>query len=102
MATASASGRAAGSSTRRIPRPPPPATALTNTGNPTFLAAATSVPMSLDGSLDGSTGIPAAVAAMIACALLPASSRTEAPGPMKVMPASAQACARYGFSDRNP
>ena len=102
MATASASGSAAGSSTRRIPRPPPPATALTKTGNPTFLAAVTSVPMSLEGSLDGSTGIPAAWAAMIACALFPASSSTDAPGPMKVIPASTQACARCGFSDRNP
>ena len=57
---------------------------------------------SADGSEDSSTGTPAARAAATAVALLPAISSTAADGPMKVMPASAQACASPGFSERNP
>ena len=57
---------------------------------------------SADGSEDSSTGTPAALAAATAVALLPAISRTEAEGPMNVIPASAQAWARPGFSDKNP
>ena len=57
---------------------------------------------SADGSEDSSTGTPAARAAATAVALLPAISSTAADGPMKVMPASTQACARPGFSDRKP
>ena len=49
-----------------------------------------------------SFGDVAPFAAAIARALLPASSSTSRPGPTKVMPASAHACARSGFSDRNP
>ena len=64
----------AGSSTRRIPRPPPPATALTNTGKPTSSAARTSSSTSVEGSEEPSTGTPAARAAATARALLPVSS----------------------------
>ncbi len=46
--------------------------------------------------------MPAARAAVTAVALLPAISRISAGGPMKVMPASTQACARSGFSERKP
>ena len=51
---------------------------------------------------DRSTGTPAARAASTARTLLPAISSTRGGGPMKVMPASAQALARSGFSDRKP
>ena len=54
------------------------------------------------GSEDANTGSPAARAAAIALALLPVSSSTPALGPMKVMPAAAQAAASSGFSERKP
>ena len=53
-------------------------------------------------SLEVITGSPDALAAAIALALLPASSRMSAGGPTKVIPARAQPSARSGFSDRNP
>jgi hypothetical protein len=65
-------------------------------------AAAVIASISADGSEDSSTGTPAALAAATAVALLPAISSTAADGPMKVMPTSAQACARPGFSERKP
>ena len=65
-------------------------------------AAATSSSTSVEGSEEPSTGTPAARAAATARALLPVSSRMSALGPTKVMPASSQARARSGFSDRNP
>ena len=96
------SRNASGSFTRRMPRPPPPATALTKTGNPISSAPATRASRSADGGVDRSVGMPAARAASSARTLLPASSSTSAGGPMKVMPAAAQARARSGFSLRKP
>ncbi len=92
----------AGSSTRRMPRPPPPATALTKTGKPISSAARTSSSTSVEGWEEPSTGTPAARAAATARALLPVSSRVAVLGPTKVMPASSQARASSGFSDRKP
>ena len=65
-------------------------------------AASTSTARSALGSLDAIAGSPAARAAAIALALLPASSRMSAGGPTKVIPARAQPSASSGFSDRNP
>ena len=102
MHVSTASRRSSGSSTRRIPRPPPPATALTNSGNGISRADSTRASASVDGSTEASVGTPAALAAAIARALLPVSVSTSAVGPMKVMPALAQASASRGFSDRKP
>ncbi len=88
--------------TSRIPRPPPPATALTKTGNPMAWVASTMVSRSSLGSVEARTGSPASCAAPTARTLLPASSSTSAPGPMKAIPAASQARARSGFSDRKP
>ena len=55
-----------------------------------------------DGAVEASTGSPASRAAAMARALLPVNSSTCADGPTKVIPASAHAAARSGFSDRNP
>ncbi len=74
-------GSASRVSTRRMPRPPPPATALAKMGKPISSAAAISSSTSLDGWLDFSTGTPALRAASRAATLLPASSRTSAGGP---------------------
>jgi hypothetical protein len=65
-------------------------------------AAASSVSTSADGSEDFSTGMPASRAAATARALFPVRCSTSAGGPMKVIPASAQAAASPGFSDRKP
>ena len=62
----------------------------------------TSASTSVDGSTEARVGTPAALAAAIARALLPVRVSTSAVGPMKVMPAFAQASARSGFSDRKP
>ncbi len=102
MAACTAPVRSAGSSTRRIPRPPPPATALTKSGKGIASAAASTVSRSSLGSDEASTGRPASRAAAIARALFPVSSSTSADGPTKAIPARAHASARSGFSDRNP
>jgi hypothetical protein len=75
---------------------------LTNTGKPTSAAAATNSSTSDDGADELSTGRPAARAAATARALFPVSSSTSTLGPTNVMPASRQAAASSGFSDRKP
>ena len=96
------SGSAAGVSTRRMPRPPPPATALTKTGNPISSAPATKSSTSEEGGVDFRVGMPASLAAASARTLLPANCKTSAGGPMNVIPAASQARARSGFSLRKP
>jgi hypothetical protein len=85
-----------------MPRPPPPATALTNSGYGSSAAASTSASTSVDGSTEARVGTPAALAAAIARALLPVRVSTSAVGPTKVIPAFAHASASAGFSDRKP
>jgi hypothetical protein len=102
MASSRAARRFSGSFTRRMPRPPPPATALAKIGNPIFSAPAISSSMSFEAGVEASTGTPAAMACSFAVTLLPAISSTWLPGPMNVMPASAAAWARSGFSERKP
>ena len=65
-------------------------------------AAATSASTSVEGALELSTATPASRAAAIARALFPVRCSTSAGGPTNVMPASAHACARSGFSERKP
>src|SRR4029434_8838038 len=62
MAASRDSRSCCGSLTRRMPRPPPPATALTNTGKPISSAPATSSSMFADGGVDSSVGTPDSVA----------------------------------------
>ncbi len=102
IAASSDSRSAPSSLTRRMPRPPPPATALTNTGNSMFSASDISASMSLEGADESSTGTPASRAAATAVALLPVICRISWLGPTKVMPASWHALASSGFSERNP
>ncbi len=85
-----------------MPRPPPPATALTNSGKPSCSPAVSSSSGSADGAVELSTGMPASLAAATARALLPVSSRISVDGPTNVMPASSHARASSGFSDRKP
>ena len=102
MAASRASRNASGLSTRRIPRPPPPATALAKIGKPIPSAAARRASISVVASLEANTGTPAAIAYSFAVTLLPAISNTDAGGPMKTIPSSSQARAKSGFSLRNP
>ena len=103
MQVSTASRRPRGSSTRRMPRPPPPATALTNSGYGSSPAASTQlVDVAWTARRCASVGTPASLAAAIARALLPVSVSTSAVGPTKVMPAFAHASASAGFSERKP
>jgi hypothetical protein len=87
----------------RMPRPPPPKAALMISGKPIFFAAAMATLRSLTGS-----SVPSRIGTLIrratsrAAVLSPIMSRILASGPMKMMPASAQACAKAGFSLRKP
>ena len=62
------------------PRPPPPATAFAKMGKPISSAWASSASTSRDGSVDFSTGTPAAIACSFAVTLLPAISSTRRAG----------------------
>jgi len=75
---------------------------LTKIGKVMSSAAASNSSMSADGSEDASTGRPAAFAAAMARALFPVNSRISADGPTNLMPASAHAADRSGFSERKP
>ena len=86
MHASSASRRSSGRSTRRMPRPPPPATALAKTGKPISSAATTRASTLVLGSALRRVGSPASLAAAMARALLPVRCSTLAGGPTKVMP----------------
>ena len=101
-AASTASVRSAGRSTRRIPRPPPPEEAFTNSGKPIWAAWASASAGRSTGGDWRSTGSPACSAACRARILLPVSLSTAALGPTNVTPAEAQASARSGLSDRKP
>lgn len=91
----------AGSRTSFMPRPPPPPTALMSTGQPISVASAIASTTDATGP-PGNTGRPAATACERALSLSPMSSICFTVGPMKMIPASAQARARAAFSDRKP
>ncbi|SIL99824.1 Uncharacterised protein [Mycobacteroides abscessus subsp. abscessus] len=78
----------------RMPRPPPPAEALTNTGS---CAAVT-----VSGSSWPSTGTPAASMSFLDSIFEPMDSMAATGGPIQVRPASATARAKSAFSERNP
>ncbi|SKX89156.1 Uncharacterised protein [Mycobacteroides abscessus subsp. abscessus] len=88
--------------TSRMPRPPPPATALIITPDgcaaSSWATCASSTPLSVASS----TGTSAAIAARLADALSPNVSRASADGPTNRSPAAAQARAKRGSSLRNP
>ena len=82
------------SRTTRIPRPPPPAAALSISGNPASATkACASSALRAGCSMPGTTGTPARRAISLAFSLLPRSRIACGLGPMKAMPLS---CARLG------
>ena len=93
LAAATASSYSAAERTMRIPLPPPPAAAFTNTGPCQFLAAS---------SPRGTTGTPAATAISRAASLRPIWSITSADGPTNVIPAASTARANAARSERKP
>ena len=103
IAASIASGSSAGSATRRMPRPPPPATALTNSGKP--ISVGRPAQLADVGGRRGGAAAPADPPRRPPPpprALSPVSCRTSASGPTKTMPAARQARASSGFSDRKP
>ena len=89
------------SSTARIPRPPPPAAALTSSGVPSRAASAASVASSSSSpAYPGTTGTPAASASRRASILSPSSFIARGGGPIHVMPGAQHRSANAGFSAR--
>jgi len=77
------------------------------TGKPIFRAAvwassAVGKPSPAGPLSPGTTGVPAPDTVFRASVLLPILRIASADGPMKVIPADAQASAKSSFSDRNP
>ena len=81
----------------RMPRPPPPAEALTSIGKPT--AAMSSAPSTLES---GSTGTPAARIIALASIFEPIAAMASGGGPIHVNPASITARAKSADSARKP
>ena len=81
----------------RMPRPPPPADALTSSGKP--IAATSSTPSTLES---GSTGTPAARISALASIFEPIAAIAAGGGPIHVSPASTTAWANAADSARKP
>ena len=87
----------------RMPRPPPPATALMITGRPSsFVIFCAFSSLSTGPSLPGRMGTPAFFIARRARALSPSSRITFGAGPMNLMWHASHTSARYALSARNP
>ena len=89
--------------TTRIPRPPPPNAALIIKGKP-ILRPHLRASAGLDTAVGvaGNVGTPASSAAFFAATLSPILSSNSGRGPIKVIPASSQARAKWAFSDKKP
>ena len=88
----------------RIPLPPPPADAFTNSGYPTPSAISASFTSSMSplSSAPGTSGTPAVSAIRLASTLRAIERIDVGVGPTHVRPAAATASANSAFSDRNP
>ena len=86
------------SSTRRMPRPPPPAVALIISGKPMRAAwRSASSTVSTGPPLHGATGTPASSASRLAAILSPTRRMTAASGPTKTMPSRSHSSANSGL-----
>ena len=97
--------RSAGSSTMRIPRPPPPERRLHQEREPDLaggLRAARRPDRPVATVAPGSTGTPAAAMRSLASIFDPIRSITAGGGPTNTIPASAHARAKAAFSERKP
>ena len=85
-----------------MPRPPPPAAALTINGKPISRACSSALPKVIAPIEPGTVGTPASFMALIAETLLPINRMCSGCGPTKVKPASSTRSANSAFSDKNP
>ncbi len=89
--------------TTRIPRPPPPAAALTMMGKPireaSFIRISSLVISALLSPMMGTLTLRAI---FLAATLSPNRFMTSALGPIKIMPSSSQRLAKFTFSDKKP
>ena len=87
-----------------MPRPPPPAEALTNNGNPIAPADRVSSSSATPPATTtlGKTGTPAADTVSLARTLWPMTRIDSGVGPTQTRPARAHASGSSGFSERNP
>ena len=86
-----------------MPRPPPPAVALTITGYPISFANLSALSsVSVGPSLPGRIGTPAFFITRRARALSPIKRITCGSGPMNLMWQASQTSARYALSERKP
>ena len=89
--------------TSRMPRPPPPAVALTISGYPIKEAAARASARSATGPpLHAASGTPACSASRLDSILSPSLRITSADGPMKMIPSRSHSSANSAFSETNP
>ena len=90
--------------TRRIPRPPPPSTALTITAAPGPSEIKNSLACSrvIPAAVPGINGTPQRAASERASALFPNRSSKSGLGPMNISPSSIQRWAKEAFSLKNP
>ena len=94
---------ASGSSTTRMPFPPPPADALSRTGKPISSAAARAAAASVTRSVSpGTIGTPASRIRRRASVLSPITAIVAGLGPTKTSPASSTARAKSARSARKP
>ena len=104
----SAAGRSSGRVTRRMPRPPPPAAALTSNGKPIRSAVATIAAIWSGRSIGAASRVPGTdgtstrAASRRAFSLSPSASIVPDAGPTKTRPASSTALANAARSARNP
>ena len=86
-----------------MPRPPPPADALINTGKPNFWANCKAwASLSISPSLPGTVGTSAVRAALRAEFLSPSMAIASGVGPMNAISQSRQTSAKWEFSARKP
>jgi hypothetical protein len=89
----------------RIPRPPPPAAALTISGkrsSPSPAHSTMSSSLRPGRSMPGTVATPASAASSLAATLSPSLSLASGGGPTNTRPASAQARANEARSERKP
>ncbi len=101
-APARASARSSGPATIRMPRPPPPADALTSRGQPSPATSAGSGGVSPSTVMDGRVGTPAARIMSFDPIFEPMASMASGDGPTQRSPASRTARANAPDSDRKP
>ena len=89
-------------STRRMPLPPPPATAFSTTGYPSYAQLRRGFGISDRIERAGHRGHADSLSEVSRGRLRTKLSMATAEGPMKVIPAASQARASAGFSARNP